>query len=273
MDHRRRQQAYGRWEPGRVEGDTTRAHLRALRELGWTLEGIANETGVIHTTIMRISCGITPNVLPRTRDAILTMPLTRPEVLPWGRVDSTGTRRRLQALMFMGWSGAELERRMGMGNRSLGSLMAKPFVTTTFRDSVTVLYQELWTTQPPQTTAQERAIVKRARLAARRKGWVGPMHWDDIDDHTETPEDVAESSWSVDRFDETIINAAMFGERPIMSPRERRHVITVLNERRWSGRQIAKHVGCDVKTVERVRAELGLPIYLSSTPKNGRIAA
>jgi hypothetical protein len=77
----------------------------------------------------------------------------------------------------------------------------------------------------------------------------------------------------VDRFDETIINAAMFGERPIMSPRERRHVITILNERRWSGRQIAKHVGCDAKTVERVRAELGLPIYLSTNPKDGTLAA
>jgi hypothetical protein len=273
MDHRRRQQAYGRWEPGRVEGDTTRQHIHALREIGWTLEGIAAETGVRHTTVLRISCGITPNVLPRTRDAILTMPLTPSKVLPWGRVEPTGTRRRLQALMFMGWSGAELERRMGIGQRSIGTILAKPFVTTTLRDAVTALYQELWTTQPPQATAQERAIVHRTRLAARRKGWVGPMHWDDIDDTAEIPEEVAESSWSVDRFDETIVSAAMFGERPVMSPRERRHVITVLNERRWSGKKIAKHIGCNVKTVERIRAELGLPIYLSSTPQNGRAAA
>lgn len=269
MDRRRRTMAYGRWEPALVDGTSTRIHIAKLRHLGWTLEPIAAAAGVKHSTILRISSN-NREVLRTTRDAVLAIPVVEPDLMAWGRVDPTGTRRRLQALMFMGWSGAHLERRLGKSPRSLSDLMKKPAVTAVAADAVKTLYDELWTVTPNPSNGFEQGVMVRTKRWARRNGWVGPLHWDDIDTDPEPAAVVAEPF--AERFDEQAVADAIAGEQPNLSAREKREVVTVLNERRWSARMIADHIGCNKKTVERIRAELNLPIYLYNDTTYRKVA-
>lgn len=96
--------------------------------------------------------------------------------------DATGTRRRLQALVAMGWTrgalGAELGTAPGNVARWLGGRQATVQPSTDRK--IRALYERLWATRGPSTqTAKE----------ARRRGWAPPAAWDDdtIDDPAADP--------------------------------------------------------------------------------------
>jgi hypothetical protein len=96
-------------------------------------------------------------------------------------IDPTGTRRRVQALIALGWTYAEISEACGRETKQWAH-----YVTTTpgrVREDVAA----------DVATAYERmsAVVPdgpyraRARNLARRKGWLPPLAWDDIDNDPE----------------------------------------------------------------------------------------
>lgn len=95
-----------------------------------------------------------------------------------------GTRRRIQALQALGWSRAEIARRMGYGGQG-GELRAIMATSSTVNRAtaakVEAVYAELSMTRP---TGQGAA---RARTRAARHGYAPPLAWDDIDDPNERP--------------------------------------------------------------------------------------
>lgn len=95
-------------------------------------------------------------------------------------IDGTGTRRRVQALHVLGWSGAVLAARLGWTQQRISQLTSGE-QTHTHRETaarVARLYEELCMTFGPST-------ITKARAA--RKGWMPPLAWDNIDDPDEKP--------------------------------------------------------------------------------------
>lgn len=104
-------------------------------------------------------------------------------------VDSTVTSRKLQALVALGWSYPQLAARLGVRGPRVGHLVRRMHakVTTDTAAQVDAIYRDLHMKTPPTGTQQERYAVARAKIAARKSGWVPPLAYDDIDDPNEVP--------------------------------------------------------------------------------------
>lgn len=182
-------------------------------------------------------------------------------------VDPTGTIRRLNALAAIGWSGPMIAKRAGVTEAGVRHWTEKKRITPATAERVRRLYDELSMTLPHAVSKDERGAVSKAKRYARNHGWPPPLAWDDdtIDDPTAgpawdgAPEVVPPVAWC-DRYDEVIVVAAISGDRPRLSPLERREVVARLNARNWSAERIGDYIGCTSRTVQRIRGELGLTV-------------
>lgn len=104
-------------------------------------------------------------------------------------IPAAGSHRRIQALMWNGWSLGQLAARLGCHRRPLLTKMTRDQITPASAAAIRALYDELWDQPPPETTRHERAAATRIRRHARARGWVPPQAWDDdeIDDPAATP--------------------------------------------------------------------------------------
>lgn len=96
------------------------------------------------------------------------------------RLDATGTKRRLQALLALGHSRMYIGECLGITERSVGWHLNDKAVTLSFAERMARVYEALSGT--PGTS-------QRVREHARRQGWVPPLAWDDeeIDDPAARP--------------------------------------------------------------------------------------
>lgn len=203
-------------------------------------------------------------------------------------IDRTGTIRRVQGLMFMGWSAREVAARAGYANQSelmeAWRLIGKPAAAR-----VAAVYDDLAMTPGPSV---------RVRLLARRRGYVSPLAWDEdtIDDPAAKPAgaaperrvyttrrdvDIAELLASGERqtvvaamygitkqrvaqiasepVDEVAVRRRMEGDASVsLTLAERRHALRSAYGKGWSDRQIAEGLGITMRSVGRIRAGLGL---------------
>lgn len=161
------------------DGGPTREHVLNLRDLGWTYEQIADEAGVSTWVPHRVATGGTRHVLPESERAVLAVPL-KPRDSQRG-VDSAGTRRRVQALAWMGWPAAEVAARAGTTTATLQTLIL-PTRRISFALSrrVAAVYVELSGVRGPSAGAAAKT---------RQLGHAPPAAWDDdeIDDPKAKP--------------------------------------------------------------------------------------
>lgn len=197
----------GRWLAGTnlirrmVDGETVRAHLRALMDAGMGWKRIASLAGVSSSTVSSILYGehrddpSHPDYRPprkqmrrRIADALLGVRL---DLADRALVDATGARRRLQALVVVGWSQSRLAQMVGMTPASLGLLIhgRRDRVLVSTAAAVQRLYDAHWAAGPVPTNRAERSGFVRVRAAAVERGWVPAMAWDDdmIDDPAAQP--------------------------------------------------------------------------------------
>jgi DNA-binding transcriptional MerR regulator len=102
-------------------------------------------------------------------------------LLPPAWVDPTGTRRRIQALVRVGWPLREIFTRLGYGPRSRpANVLYGRQVHRSTALRVAAVYDELSMTPGPSSLAAARAAGK---------GWAPPLAWDDdtIDDPAAAP--------------------------------------------------------------------------------------
>lgn len=157
--------------------------------------------------------------------------------------------------MALGYSGVQIGAMVGRGNEWATRLLndGSGRVEERTRQSLYAAYDRYSMTRP------EGVYADRTRKWAASRGYFPPLAWDDIDDVFEEP-DIDGEAVEGD-VDVAVVAAAVAGEKPRLTPAERREVVTVLNARgSWSASRIAAWVGCSAKTVERIRDELGLPI-------------
>lgn len=161
---------------------TVLPHVRALLAAGWTPTRIARAAGVSAHSVLRIVRGDSTRPHAATARAILAVTPagamaaagTDPQA---ARVPSTGTHRRIRALMALGWPHRELTARIGHNTSDIlrGSLVSRDIAA-----AVADVYDDLWDKPGPST-------ITRAR--AKGLGYPPPMAWDDdrIDDPAARP--------------------------------------------------------------------------------------
>jgi hypothetical protein len=192
-----RLRAYSQWAPY-VDAGPARAHVHALGQtgIGWkrmaALAGVS--TGAVSKLLYGGPGGRAParRIRAETAAAILAV---RPDAGNLGGaalVDATGTHRRLQALVAIGWSQAKLATRLGMGPANFAAMMRRGQVTAGTARAAAAVYDELWNQWPPQTSQREK-IAARARNHARARSWAVPLAWDE--DQIDRPDGTPAVGW------------------------------------------------------------------------------
>jgi anti-sigma regulatory factor (Ser/Thr protein kinase) len=191
---RSRLQAYGQWEPY-VDAEPVRAHLRALSRAGIGWKRAAQLSGISSGAVSKLLFGgpgdrkPAMRVRPQTASAILAIPVTPASLSAGSLVPAAGARRRLQALVAIGWSQSQLAARLSMQPSNFGSLMTREHVRSGTARAVQHLYDQLWNRPPAEADRRSRISASRARGYAEAHGWPPPLAWDDdlIDDPAATP--------------------------------------------------------------------------------------
>lgn len=113
------------------------------------------------------------------------------------KVDATGTRRRVQALAFLGWCSKDIADGIRTRDSHVRHLWRTDTVEQRTKERVEKFYSQVWDKEPPSGRKKKTANL------ARREGWVGPLHWDDIDKDPEPviTRDVDRSKWAIEELE------------------------------------------------------------------------
>jgi transcriptional regulator with XRE-family HTH domain len=192
-DRRHRAIAYGTWQPF-VEAEPIRQHVRDLQACGLGLRRIAETAGVDRKRLQALlngrserGTGPQEKIRPQIAAAILAVEPSLDLLGDKTVIDASGTRRRLQALVALGWSQAKLATRLGWTPGNFGTLMKEPRTVVATARKVRALYDALWDEAPPEADYREKIAASRARNHATKHGWLPPQAWDD--DFIDVPDD------------------------------------------------------------------------------------
>lgn len=178
-----------------------RDHLRKFIDANIGYPQIANATGVPATTLRHIVLGTKQpdgtrrppeRVTTRTAQRILATP-TPHHPDPQGRgVDPTGARRRIQALMALGWSTTRIAHHAGVNRSTIANVLAGKPPHAEVRDRIIAAYERLQHHRPEARTEAEARAIARTLNRAAKAGWAPPAAWDEEDlDNPEAPEPTA----------------------------------------------------------------------------------
>ncbi|MFD4111594.1 hypothetical protein ACFWWU_36385 [Streptomyces sp. NPDC058650] len=264
---RNRLRAYGREDqiaPARVPAGPVRDRLVELQDAGFGLERVADAAQVPRSAVMDIyfgprGAGVQPKPISErvTRASHAARLLAvDPAQIDAALVPSTGTTRRLQALVAVGYTETEIAQRLGMDVTNLSTLMhdGRPRVLAATFVSVRSVFASLW------AEPQSGGWADNARRVAKRHGWAGPLAWDDIDDPAERPNTIGAAD-AEPTIDETAVELALTGARVRLTALERREAVTRAHARRWSDTRIAETLHIADRTVLRIRQDLGLEAF------------
>lgn len=189
----RRLRAYGQWHPW-VDAQVVRDHISKQRAGGLGLREISKLSGVSDATISGIvygrpasGYGPTSRTVREVAERLLSVHATMDNVGDLVRIDSTGTRRRVGAIVAMGHTLAAIANRLGVSRSNFGTTLASPRVRAVTARAVRDLYRDWAFSPPPRDTHLQRHNYSRALTLAKRHGWVSAFAWNDIDDPSETP--------------------------------------------------------------------------------------
>jgi AraC-like DNA-binding protein len=259
-----RERIYGRWHPY-VDAGPVRERIAALRAAGIGVERIAQLAGLSVSHIRQLAqhdrgdSPTTQRVRPSTAKRVLGIHLDDPRRAAGSRVDVTGTRRRLQALIAIGWPTELLAAQLGRRPNSLHRSMTGGSVTGSTARDVAALYERLWNARPPRATGEQRAAADAAQAHAAAHGWLTPLAWDDIDTDPTLPAPTAQLLQR-DDIDEIAVERALAGDNITyddLTPVEQQEVIRRLSARGTSIRDTAALLGTTKRTVSRRRASRG----------------
>ncbi|MGY4543279.1 hypothetical protein ACVWY0_003212 [Arthrobacter sp. UYNi723] len=167
-----------------VDPDKAQDHVQAMvRDHGVSLRGIAEAAGVSAFIISDLNRNIKQAIHRDTEKAILAVTaeavLARPNAE--GFVPNIGGRRRIQALMAMGWRHQDLKPMLGLNTANIVHQQGEWF-TKRKHDAIKELYDRLWDKRGPAGTLSINRIIKA--------GYAPPLAWDDetIDDPNAVPD-------------------------------------------------------------------------------------
>lgn len=186
----------------RTDATQVIVHAERLAANGWSRAQIAHAASLGNRTVDRLFTGC-QKVSVITARAILSVRIGPPPEGP-REVDATGSRRRLQALVAIGYPITHLAPRIGLHHAALSHIARGDVahVRATTADVIAHQYRQL--IRIPGTSDQ-------ARVDARRKGWHGPLAWDDIDNPNVQPDVSEEPGVEVTEKRPEVEHLARFG--------------------------------------------------------------
>lgn len=190
--NRRRQQAYGRWQPY-TDAQPVREHVQQLIASGINWRRVAELAQVSTGTVGKLLYG-KPNegkapskrIRPEAARRLLAVQANHSLYL---LVDATGFRRRIQALARKGWSLQHLADQLGCDKRTLTSAIDSDLIRASVDHAGRALYDQLWRLEPTAHGISANA-ASVARGWAVRRAWAPVGAWDDdtIDDPNAIPD-------------------------------------------------------------------------------------
>ena len=253
-NERRKRQAYGRWQPW-VDAEPVRTHVQQLRRNGMGVRRIVALSGVSYTVVQRLLWSVqgaepTSKMRPANAAALMSVGV---DLAPSSLVPSAGARRRVEALMTLGWSQQAIAQLLGWQPNRVSSLRGKARVEVASAAAVAGLYDRLWASPAPTGTPAERWSSSRTRNYAARCGFVPPLGWDDetIDNPSARPAVRVKDG----RIRDARPTDAATGTLASMARAERLDAVLRLSERGLSAAAIAARLGTTERSVTRYRAK------------------
>lgn len=192
---RNRAIAYGRHTPEPlVDVDLARRRIAQLRMIGLGTRAIASLAGLERSIVDRIAYGQQDHATRATVKAISDIVIDPTRLPHRARIDGTGTRRRIQALIAIGWTFEDLAARAGCTSSNLRQIAnghpCRPVAASSWLLAHR-LYNRLWN-EIPTDDRWSRA----SRRMARERGWAPPLAWDDdqIDNPAAEPAGIAKEA-------------------------------------------------------------------------------
>lgn len=167
-----------------TDPEPVRNHIAALLGAGASYRAVAEAAGVSVQAVSRIHRG-QKNVRRDTAAKIMGVTTRQIRSRDHGDkfVPDLGARRRIRAMMALGHSHDDIAAAAGWGTRgrAVANILNQKgsWITQAKHDSVVGAYRSL--SMRPGDNLRTKAV-------ARRRGYPGPMAWDDIDDPDEAPE-------------------------------------------------------------------------------------
>ena len=161
-----------------IDAAPTRDRLKDLTAT-MSITDVAAATGVDPAGLRRILNGKAKHVWAKTAARVAA---AKPAESVHAWVPVLGVRRRLQALIAIGWTQQQIAKRSGLSPQQVWQLLntaAKVHVSTWRR--VCAVYDALGTVLPTGASPAARAGITVARRTAAAKGWVSALAWDDAD--------------------------------------------------------------------------------------------
>lgn len=260
--NRRRQQAYGRYDTGLVDAGPVRAHVQKLRDAGMGWKRVAEVAGVGATCVETLIYGHKTRKTLHARisrvnaEKIMAVQVSLDTLRPGALIPARGAQRRLQALVWQGWSLLRLSEMLGREREYAQALMKRTEVTVAGYQAIDRLYREWWDKPRPVTRPHDKTSIARAKNMAARNGWVSGMAWDDIDlDDAPMVVDEPDDTEVVDPVE---VDLAVTGERPATSTAVAAEAVRVLHARKWSDVRIGERIGRTAGYVFWIRSRDGL---------------
>lgn len=267
---RHRLKAYGRYDNGLVDVAPVREHVEHLQEFGYGWKRIAVLAGVGNTTVSQIIYGRKGSssdprkgeqlkrIKRETAEKILAVHADVDLLADGATIPARGTQRRVQALIAIGYSQSDIARRIGMNVSNFGLMLKRTRVSMGTHRAVVAVFDELCMTVPAHDGWRQKSVYNRSIGYAQARRWLPPLAWDDIDNDPEPA--VVDGD---DDVDDIAVELAVAGEQVRLNHAERREAITRAHSKNWSDGFTAERLHLNIRTVQRIRAELGLEAHAS----------
>lgn len=175
---------------GLVSTDRARQHITNLQAAGMPDEDIKKAAQIAPDVFRRVT-GHGTTIRYSTEARILAVPAPEQPGRTMRCTDGTGTRRRLRALIALGWTRRAIAARIpSTHEKSIGRMIHLDTTVTTWTAwRVEVAYKEMASLRPEEHDVAVRE-ARRARVEAATQGWAPPAAWDDdtIDDPAAIPD-------------------------------------------------------------------------------------
>jgi hypothetical protein len=181
QNNRLRAVADGTWQPF-IDATPVREHLLKLHAAGITPHRVEVLTGIDWNTVrlytqpsVKQGRGMIRRTTPEVEAKILAI---APEPTLPGRVDPTGTRRRIQALSAIGWPLRELGPHIGIKPDNVRRILVRgQKVYGTTAQATIDAYDQLRRSRPRRHGVSDIGVARALRNAKQHK-WAPPKYWD-----------------------------------------------------------------------------------------------